>query len=137
MGKIKFVSLFVLLALLLSVSPGAVLAKEPPPELQTPERFTPVGESFTSLRGCGANTPPASPFASPTPAPPAPDSYEHCDWVWVVDECFPGYVDGACAAICEAGCSWAGGNPLACLAGCAGLCYVPSYCTGHWEWFCA
>jgi|GEM_PF-4853337 len=137
MSRIKFVSVFVLVALLLSVMPGATLAKEPPPEPQTPDRFIPVvGESFTPLRGCSANTPPASPFPSPTLTPPVPDSYEHCDWVWVVDECFPGYFNpgyGGCRTLCDL----ISGGPAqtACYAGC--WLTFSSYCTGHWEWFCA
>jgi len=138
MCRIKFVSVFVLLALLLSVVPGATLAKEPPPELQTPERFISVGESFTPLRGCGANTPPASPFPSPTLTPPAPDLYEHCDWVQVMDECFPAHYTsgyGGCRTLCDL----ISGGPAqtACYAGCWLTFYVPSYCTWHWEWFCA
>ena len=61
LGKIKFVSVFVLLALLLSVAPGAVMGQEPPP---TPG-VAPVGrESEVPLGGIFV------------PDPPKPDTLE-------------------------------------------------------------
>lgn len=52
MHKLKFVSVFVLLALLLSVGSGTVMAKKPPPDLSDPEA---VGALVEQLAMAGDN----------------------------------------------------------------------------------
>ena len=144
MRKLKFVSVFVLLALLLSAGPGAVIAEEPPPQVvgvgDLLGQPIPADDNTVPLWGCGANLGPTPPLSALTPPPPVPDNYENCNWVWVTDQCFPGHMDTNCRYGCTVGCSalisdrpvW-----LACVAACNAACWVPSYCTGHWEWFCA
>lgn len=140
----KLVSVFVLLALLLSALPGIAIAQGPPPGTadggEAQGQPIPGSGNVEPLRLYDAGPNFGTPLSAltPDPPPPAPDEYEECDWVWVIDQCFPGHMDTGCRSICSTGCNfipdWRA--KAACYAGCNAACWVPSYCTGHWEWFC-
>jgi len=139
--KIRKVCLiFVLLALTLNMLTGIALAQELPPEALN--KHTPGVEQAERPQTCKEYKSPLLALP-PEPSPPIPpgnviQEFEHCEDVYVIDQCFDGHMDTECRYWCGLGCSFIPEWPakLACILACNGACWVPSYCVGHWEMVC-